>query len=79
MASSKWYDTIELTNCTINISDATGLTEAEVLRMIADNADQHEKNQTVVFRLREATRRKLGWERTRAVDTPLGPGVVLDR
>lgn len=79
MASSKWYDTIELTRCAINIADSAGLTETEVMRMITDNADQHDMNQTVVFRLRESTRRRLGWERTRAVDTPIGPGVVLDR
>lgn len=76
--SEKWYDTIELTGTTLNFAH-NHLTEDEIWAALNIHAHLHEPNQTVVFRLRERTRRRLGWDKTWAVDTPLGPGVVLAR
>ena len=76
--SSLWYDTVELTGTTIHFSEPH-LTMAELWDALERHRDQHEADQTVILRLRERTRKRLGLDKTWAVDTPLGPGVVLAR
>ena len=76
--SDKWYDTIEFTHGKVDLTEPVENVEA-MMGILNASAHLHEPNQTVVFRIRERTRKRLGWDKTWAVDTPLGPGVVLVR
>ena len=76
--SRLWYDTIEFTNGKVDLDDPD-YTLDDLMGILNASAHLHEANQTVIFRLRDRSRKRLGWDKTWVVDTPLGPGVVLLR
>jgi len=75
----KWYDTVELPEGTISFSTEYLDPDRFLEYLRAHGASLNPHGEPFVMRLRAKTRKMMGWEGQREVETPIGRATVLTR
>jgi len=75
----KWYDTVELPEGTLNFSVDGGDPGRFLDTLRHEGAPLNPHGEPFVMRLRAKTRKMMGWDGQREVETPIGKATVLTR